>query len=269
MLMALCVPIVQAQSIQESEKEHFSNFESYNRAVTLPTGKKLYYYAQNSPEWAKHWYDTKPNGFIVFGDGGCVASTLANTLINLAPKNQLSKLKQLSRESFLLDSKAVPLHLGHPKRKKFAIESSADFAAFLPLVLGQYASGNNLLSSNNYRSTAFYKPVFSLFHLQNYESKKFEEVEHVLADGGLIVSSSGGMNSPIARGGHFFVIADSDENYIYILDSLVRERYKLDKKRYMEIMEPGVVRVKKENLTKLHFNYFIAVEAAKNITSEK
>ncbi|MDO4484243.1 MAG: hypothetical protein Q4C54_07380 [Clostridia bacterium] len=59
------------------------------------------------------------------------------------------------------------------------------------------------------------------------------------------IVSTGGTGSPYTGGGHYMVAAAADDTYIYILDPYMKEDYsKTDKRHVIEVLEPGLLRVK-------------------------
>lgn len=251
--------LAEQASQKETERDFFDSKASYNRSIRLPNGKQLQFYAQNSPEWAKLYYTEKPLGFINFGDGGCVPTALANALINLVDVQELPRLRELSRHDYMLDSMAVNARLGKPFRSKFVLDGAEDYTRFLPLVLGQYFIGNNPFRSNGFKSTSFYKDVMDKMNLHYEQLNSIHDADAVLARGGYVITSSGGWSSPISQGGHYFLLVSKDSEYVYFLDSLVRQSYKKDFQKIIEIVEPGLVRVRIENIKKLKLNKLMAV----------
>ena len=50
---------------------------------------------------------------------------------------------------------------------------------------------------------------------------------------------------------HYLVIANIDDEYIYLLDPWMRTEYELDRKHRLEVLEPGLLRAKVEDFNRL------------------
>jgi len=71
----------------------------------------------------------------------------------------------------------------------------------------------------------------------------------------MAVSCVTGTYSPFTNNSHFLVLAHVDDEYVYVLDPLRRESYaELDTYGVVEVISPGLVRVKLENAYICHFN---------------
>ncbi|MDD5897098.1 MAG: hypothetical protein PUE14_01195, partial [Clostridia bacterium] len=71
----------------------------------------------------------------------------------------------------------------------------------------------------------------------------------------MAISCVTGSSSPFTRNSHFLVLAHADNEYLYVLDPLRRESYaSLDVYGVLELISPGLVRVKLENAHLCHFS---------------
>ena len=81
----------------------------------------------------------------------------------------------------------------------------------------------------------------------------------------IAVACTGGYGSPFTNTSHFLVLAGVDDEYLYILDPLRRDDYgDLDRNGYLEVIRPGLVRVKLENASHCNLRpiYLMQPEAA-------
>ena len=134
---------------------------------------------------------------------------------------------------------------------RFLIESDADRLRFWPLTVANMAAGNNTFHFRTDRSPGFYKYVLDHFGLRYLYTPDVETTLAALREGAVAVSCSSGNSSPISSVGHFFTLVAADDEYVYILDSYVRDRFKRDSSHVIEIVEPGVLRVALKNLRRV------------------
>jgi hypothetical protein len=67
--------------------------------------------------------------------------------------------------------------------------------------------------------------------------------------------------SPFTSSGHYLLMCGLDDEYMYFLDPLRRDNYdRYDKKGYAEILQPGVARIKLENLDKCGLTPYYLLE---------
>lgn len=267
LLSILFILIIFLQSIafaeNKSEEQILKSKESFNKNVEVPTRGKMMLYAQNSPEWDDMFYDKIDGEYKYFGNAGCVATAMGNAIVNLVEENELVKIKSLFAKPFSLDSKAVNIRLGKPKRHKFEVQDK-DISRYFPLAIGQFCSGNNNLSIHGLRSTYYYRYLIQAFNLNSTIYSDAKEALLHLNDKSIIVTSSGGYSSPFGPIGHYFNLVAQDDEYIYAFDSYFRNKYNFDKKKIIEIIEPGLIRFKKANLEKMALNKLIVLSAKGN-----
>ena len=56
------------------------------------------------------------------------------------------------------------------------------------------------------------------------------------------------------------VIAAADEEYVYILDPLMREGYERDTSHLLEVVEPGLVRGKTKDMLRMGLSSFYTMK---------
>ena len=67
--------------------------------------------------------------------------------------------------------------------------------------------------------------------------------------------------SPFTNSGHYLLMCGLDDEYMYFLDPLRRDNYDAyDKKGYAEILQPGVCRIKLENLHRCDLTAYYLLE---------
>lgn len=243
---------------EQTQEEILKSKESFNKLVEVPYRGQMKLYAQNSPEWDDMWYDRVNGDYKYFGNAGCVATAAANAIVNIVENSELENIRKLMSRPFMLDSVAMNINLGKPKRDKFVVEGD-DLVRYFPLAIGQFASGNNSMSIKTLRSNFYYKYLFEAFDLRENVYTDLNEALKELDDRSIIIVSSGGKISPFAPIGHYFNIVSQDEEYVYAFDSYFRERYNFDKKKLIEVIEPGLIRFKKADSDKMALNKLIVV----------
>lgn len=250
------------------------------KSVTLPTGRGPFlYYAQNDPSWKNLIYEkrgapTKRK----FGAGGCNPTCMAMIVANLIEPERLSdiiahsinavgyEICDCSIQSYYCIHKAVNGH-------RLGLTDAEDFLAYMPLVMGSYACGNNN-KRQTFRAKArkggggttwdLFEFVASSYGLIFDWTRDPFVMEETLKQGGMAIVLVGGSNQPFSTGlGHYLVIADSDEDYFYFLDPYSVESYTEDKLQIIEYLENGVCRVRKEDMDKIYATrYFMFMSSS-------
>ena len=262
LLTLLCVSAVQAEVPEAYQRS------TLQRRVYLPDGKGPFqYYAQNDPIWRKTIYEVRrPESIRLFGDGGCNPTSLAMVVASLVPTERLNLISASTAagRDFALCSCSVngfncQKHYKDRNHDVGKPKSGEDFRAVLPLVFGDFATGNNPektiyrvpLSKNSGGGTSsdMFLPIAELYGLRYRPTQQLTDVLMTLDRGGMAIALCSG-NSQIFSGskGHYIVIAGHDDDYIYILDPYVRDVYKKDRRNYIESLGDGIKRVRIENI---------------------
>ena len=223
--------------------------ESYTKVVNI-LGKNYLYFAQNSPEWTQLFSQEGRRNNLRFGDSGCAIAAFANACVNVLPMERLREIDGIMQSPVYVDTFCLARRYGKDE-DRFLIESDADRLRFWPLTVANMAAGNNTFHFRTDRSPGFYKYVLDHFGLRYLYTPDVETTLAALREGAVAVSCSSGNSSPISIVGHFFTLVAADDEYVYILDSYVRDRFKRDSSHVIEIVEPGVLRVALKNLRRV------------------
>lgn len=234
----------------ETQEDIIKNAESYNRTIIL-NGQTYYYYAQNSPEWADMLSTEIKGDHHKFGESGCACSALANAIVNSVDQSSLVTIQDLILTPIRIDSKSLVRNRGLASRKRFLLSSEDDFFRYFPLCVANIAAGNNKIGSHAPRSTAIYSKMLDAFDIHYFKTYSNQECLSALHKGDYVIMCSAGSKSPFSKNGHFILCIDIDDEYVYILDSYVRDRFPLDKHSILEIMQPGLIRVPTKNFDDL------------------
>lgn len=234
--------------------------ESYTKTVDIPGYGEAIYYAQNDPTWATMRYEPRRStSYRKFGASGCGPTALAMAIANLADDEQLSRLLVCpsSEYGFSLCTCSVNQYFCDHSHVQMRVQTLDDLQTYLPVVMGNFATGNNLWNIQS-RSMAggtdagFYPYVANACSLDYSYTRDFAEMLTALQDGATVVASTGGSASPFTGGGHYVTIVAMDEKYIYILDPYCKESYRgIDTRHVLEVLEPGVVRAEWARATDL------------------
>lgn len=245
------------------------------RTVTLPTGRRVQYYAQNDPVWDKARYElhNRERNRRTFGGGGCNPTSLAMAVATLVPEADLPRLaSHTGGEDIVLCAGTVgDLYCAnHDEDVKIALKSPAAFRTLLPLAFGHFALGFNedgvkyrLKRGENgggggttYR---LFDKIAEVYGLSLSSSREDADMYATLDAGGMVVLLSAGAQQPFTEAdGHYVVVADYDDTYIYLLDPIVCETYPRDKRHILEFVEgePGVLRVPRDMIWRLCVSYY-------------
>jgi hypothetical protein len=82
-----------------------------------------------------------------------------------------------------------------------------------------------------------------------------EALSSLRNDDTIAVACSSGYGSPFTETSHFLVLATVNDGYLYVLDPLRRDSYQeSDRKNYLEVLAPGLVRIKLENVAQCNIS---------------
>lgn len=236
-------------SYSESEETVLKSRESFT-SVAEVNGRNLIYFAQNSPEWDAMRIDSTSKSF---GKNYCSILALANALANCVPYEELLDIGSLARLPFRVDSTHADYEGGYEKSHKFIINRNCDILRFLPLVIASISTGNNHSRYNDTMIASHYLSFFEAFGLDCSRTSSFDVCYDALRKGAFVITCTGGSDSPIApKYGHYFVLADIDDEYVYCLDSVYRDSYKDDKHHIIQLIQPGVFRFAIEDARKMN-----------------
>ena len=254
-----------ALSQELSEEQILKNSPSYTKILTVNGREGLLYFAQNSPEWDNLKYsEAKYHRDKIFGQSSCIATSLSMALANIVPYTDLKLINSIVKEPIMVDSISTTRDRGRVKEFRFEITEDVDFLRFFPLVIGNWASGNNTKRIVENQSTYFYKILFELYGIDYIQTKDIKESFKVLDRGGIVIVSSGGVASPISKKGHYFLMVSYDKDYVYFLDPLVRSKPYPDVKKIIEQLDAGVIRVKQSDIKDICLNLQYGLYPLKN-----
>ena len=234
-----------------------------NRMIDVPGRGPMLFYAQNNPFWAGMRYETRGSRtFRQFGEGGCNPTSAAIAIGNLIPLEELGKIRRsVSRyaNGHGIASNAMnPLNLQR-RVGVWWFEYAEEYRSYLPLIFGQFAAGNNG-KGKNWRiaagqesgggtSAGFLPELSEIYGLNftKYPGRMNLDWMNAVKCGATAIGLANSQWHPFANSnGHYVVLVGCDEEYVYILDPQDKAagEYKNDRRNVLEVMEPGLVRVK-------------------------
>ena len=220
-------------------------------------------YGQNDPLWDRMVFEIAGSSRRrPFGDGGCGPTSIAMAIANLVPPEKLPKLNDYATDplGYVFCPCGIDdrwCDLGHVP---YQLKTPEDFLRYFPLAVGSFAMGNNTFGVQGRRDSygtnmSYLEAICSVYGISVKPVRTLDEaLPYLRRKDTLAVCCVSGSYSPFTRNSHFMVLSHVSDGYIYVLDPLRRETYaELDPNGIVEIITPGLVRVKLENAHMCHF----------------
>ncbi|MBR6569282.1 MAG: hypothetical protein IKK75_02400 [Clostridia bacterium] len=223
-----------------------------------PAGE-LMYYAQNDPLFAEMRYESaiRSGSYRDFGGGGCGPTAMAIIVANLVEKEQLPLLGQHAKSelgNLFCPCSVNRVYCDHT-HVPYQLETPEEYLRYLPVAMGDFAAGNNewdlvarrtKSQGTNIRFVEYVTQVYGLTMTPVGElAEALEIMRSNPGEGLVLISALAG--SAMTNSSHFIVLTGVDDEYFYMFDPMYRtaEEYrKTDKKRVIDVVEPGVVRMR-------------------------
>lgn len=250
-------------------KMQMDSLEGTSRLVNVPGRGMMQYYAQNDPVWAKMVYEPKgTTTYRPFGQGGCGPTSMAMAIANLVPMESMGGISAYARteSGFTFCRCSVNRYYCDRTHAQYKLTTAWEFKHYLPVVLANFATGNNSWNEksrteNRGTGTAFMLRAAEAYGLEFTVSKSGEEAIAALKRGAMVVASTGGTESPFTGGGHYLTLAHADNTYLYIMDPYLKSDYsKTDKRHLLTQIQPGLLRARVEDMDQLLLYTFYIVE---------
>lgn len=240
----------------------------YDTEITVPSGRTYAYYAQNDTLWGGMIYESKSSTKNrPFRDGGCAPSSVAMALRCVVPEEQLLRFNSCAKYPYSVCSCSInKWHCGKG-HARYYITSVKDYVKYLPLVLGDFAAGNNIygLSSramNTGTGLTFLNGLAELFDIKISRTESLEEaLTHV--DLGCGVVAFAGSGGAFTSTGHYLLLVGADESHVYFLDPLCRDSYRAsDPEHAVKPVYQGLVGVERQKYGRAQIYSYIIFTAA-------
>lgn len=254
-------------------------FDAYSRAVDIPSLGPVQYYAQNDPLWQRMYYEPNPTQYRRrFGEGGCGPATAAIAIAKQLTADELPALIAHSKgtvKDFAFCSCSVNGEFcdetyrrarygtSDPDHMDYNPVSGEEFTAWLPVIFASYAAGNNdhayqlRKMKENGTEIFLFNALANDYGLEYAGTREWEEALAALRAGASVITTV--TQGIFTNGSHYLFLAGVDDEYLYIMDSDMREKYGKDKNGYLEVLEPGVSRVRLEHVPDIHLYSFYVI----------
>lgn len=267
LLLALCLAPLFAARGEEPEV--------FSRMIDVPGSGPVQYYAQNDPAWKKaiyeEYYTSRRRRML---DTGCGPATLAMAVARQVPSEDLPALNAFAKDpavGFPLCSCSVTGEYcfedyyikkrgyGQPGHVALTPGTPQEYSKWLPMILASYAVGNN----HRYEKLRTFEPgtkiylfrmVAEDYGLAYTSTHEFEEALAAVRAGKSVITTV--VKGIFTTESHYLFLAGADSEYLYIMDSYAKTAYPRDKEGYLEVIEPGLLRVKLEDVPAIQLYSF-------------
>ncbi len=220
-------------------------------------------YGQNDPLWDRTIFEVSNSSRRrPFGDGGCGPTSIAMAIANLVPAEKLPKLNDYASHPLGYTFCTCSIDdsfcdLGHVP---YQLRTPEEFLRYFPLAVGSFAMGNNTFEVQGRRDSygtnmSYLDAICSIYGISVKPVRTLEEaLPYLRRKDTMAVCCVTGSYSPFTSSSHFMVLAHVTNEHIYVLDPLRRETYgEKDPRGIVEIISPGLVRVRLEDAYMCHF----------------
>ncbi len=231
-------------------------------------------YAQNDPLWGNMRYESSgAKRRRSFADGGCSPTAVAMAIANLCPVEELNRLIGYASTELgytFCDCSVNRYYCNH-KHAQYQLRTGEEFRRYMPLAVANFATGNNIWNIKS-RTTSqgtnmrYLEKICAIYGIRVGVIEEPEELIRRMReqeeDGIKRMAIACAVNgSPFTKSGHFVVLCGLDDEYMYFLDPYRRENYDgIDRRGYAEMLQPGVSRIKLENLDDCNLIPFYLLE---------
>lgn len=245
----------------------FSRPESVSGMVHIPgLENTVRYYAQNDALWENLVYEQKDSKKRrPFRDSGCGPTAFAMAVAALVPEEEIMLIGEYAKTPYSLCICSLNDAQCDRHRARYYITSQRDYVRFLPLVLGDFATGNNIFQVYSRSetvagtSTGYIDKVCRIYELEYRFSYDYQEVLSALKNENEAVFALAGKGGCFTNVGHYVYLAHADDEMLYVLDPLCREEYKTSKSSKLNIIQPGLVSLLHDDVFAANFSNYIIV----------
>lgn len=245
-------------------ERYFSGKESVSGFIQVPgIAAPMRYYAQNDALWENLVYERKGVQKVrPFRDSGCSPSALAMAIAKLVPSEELSKISGFAAVPYTLCECSINKGACARHRGRYNITSQRDFERFLPLILADFACGNNTFgvysrSAAQGTATAYIPKVCEVYGLDYSFTSDYQQAMTAASNENQAVIALAGSGGCFTNNGHYVFFAAADEKALFVLDSLCRTEYKTSHADKLTILQPGLVALKHSDVQYACFSNFI------------
>lgn len=259
---------------------------SYSRVMNVPGVGPVQYYAQNDPLWENMYYEPNPTEHRRrFRDDGCGPATAAMAIAKQLGADELPALLKHAKGSVkdfafcscsvngeFCDEKYRREKYGKsdPYHRAYSPMSGEEFSQWLPVIFASYAAGNNdhalrlRLFWESGTKIYLFNALADDYGLSYAGTKEWNEALAALRAGASVITTV--TQGIFTNTSHYLFLAGADDEYLYIMDSDMREKYGKDKHGYLEVLEPGLSRVRLEDVPNIHLYSFYIISRPEEAT---
>ncbi len=241
----------------------FAQEEQYSGLVDVPGKGQMRYYAQNDPLWGGLAYERNETpSRRPFRDGGCGPTAGAMAIANLLPEEEIAIIASAAKQEYSL----CPCSLNGFKcikhHARYVLTTPRDFVRFLPLVFGDFATGNNQAGvysrgESQGTGTGFLYEIARIYGVTLTATGDYAAALEALRNGATVVGHAA-RGGAFTNTGHYLLLAHVDSEKLYILDPLCRTEYNTNQGKKLEIIQPGLVALRLEDVSAANMGmYFI------------
>ncbi len=263
LVMATMRPIVYTTDAQcILTKVELDARETQNGLSQVGPAGELMIYAQNDPLYAQMHYESAIRNDVHrdFGGGGCGPTAMAIIVANAVSREKLPLIGQHARTELgnLFCTCSVNRVYCDHTHVPYQLKTPEEYLRYLPVAMADFAAGNNEWEyvarrvdsqGTNIKFVDYVCEAYSITaEPVNGLEAALEMMKEKTGKGLILTSALRG--SPLTNSSHFVIIAGVDEEYFYIIDPLRRteeEYLKTDKREILELVSPGVVRIRLED----------------------
>lgn len=220
-------------------------------------------YGQNDPLWDRMIFEVAGSSRKrPFGDGGCGPTSIAMAIANLVPAEKLPLLNDYAAEplGYVFCPCGIDDRWCDVGHVPYQLKTPEDFLRYFPLAVGSFAMGNNTFGVQGRRDSygtnmSYLESICSVYGISVRSARSLEEaLPYLRRKDTMAVCCVTGTYTPFTRTSHFMVLAQVTDEHIYVLDPLRRDTYgEQDPRGIVEIITPGLVRVRLEDAHLCHF----------------
>lgn len=240
--------------------------ETYSRIINVPGTKSFVYYAQNDPLWAKSLYEPYDSEkWRTMQGSGCGPTAAAMAIGHQLSSNQLPQLLAFSRNperGFYLCPCSINCYRCRGGHGRIHPRTPEDFEKYLPVIFASFAAGNNqrgTLFRQNGTSISFFEQLAQYYGLDYQAYHSLDEALDAVQQGSTVITSV--LEGIFTSSSHYLVIASVQGGWVYLLDPLMRADYPDDKTGLLDVVEPGLVRIRREEIERARLYGYYAFRA--------
>lgn len=238
----------------------------YSRSMNIEGVGSIPYYAQNDPLWANSIYEPKGSqDWRTMEVGGCGPTAAAMAIARQLDSGELPIIITHAANPergfpFCLCSVNGYRHTGG---HEFMTPSTPDeFSKYLPVIFASYATGNNdkymkLRREGKATSIALFEMLSSAYELKYKAYHQWEDACEALRNGCSVITTV--TKGIFTESSHYLCVASVTDQYVYLQDPLMRGSYPKDREHLLDVIEPGLIRVNREDLEKIALHCFYVI----------